>query len=86
MADIGQAIAWMRESKSVRRSGWNGKGMHIYLEDMFSWAPGGGVFAGEKRTYAPHLILFNAQGVHQPGWNASTPDLLANDWEIAAHE
>jgi len=25
-------------------------------------------------------VLKTAHGVWQPGWNASTPDLLANDW------
>jgi hypothetical protein len=86
MADIGQAIEWLKASKSIRRAGWNGRSMHVYLEDSFDWAPSGGVFAGQKRTYAPHLILYTAQGVHQPGWNASTPDLLAQDWEVAEHD
>lgn len=81
--NIGQAIEQMKGGKLVRRAGWNGKGMHIYIEDMWSFPVRAGVYKGEERQYGPCLVLFTAQGLHQPGWNASTPDLLAEDWEIA---
>lgn len=80
---IGEVVSAMRDGKLVRRSGWNGKGMHIYLEDAHSFKIGDGVFKGQRREYAPHVVLFNARGVHQPGWVCSQEDLLAEDWELA---
>lgn len=88
--DFGQAIAALKTGKSVQRSGWNGKRMHVYLEDggneTLPDVKEAGVFRGTTRSYDPHLVLFTAQGTHQPGWNASTPDVLAEDWQIAEHE
>jgi hypothetical protein len=86
MADIGQAIAWLREGKSIQRHGWNGKGMHVYMEDAHTEAYPQPKGNGERYQVAAYLVLFNAQGVRQPGWNASTPDLLAQDWEVAEHD
>lgn len=86
MGDIGWAVSHMRSGKCVRRSGWNGKGMHIYIEDGHTETVGDGVFKGTKRVYEDSIVLFTAKGTHQPGWNASTPDLLASDWEIAPVE
>lgn len=80
---FGQAIEALKTGRMVRRAGWNGKGMHVYLEDGYTTKVRGGAFKGAERKYAPCLVLFNAQGVHQPGWNASTADVLADDWEHA---
>lgn len=79
--NFGQAIEAMKKSRCVSRSGWNGKSMHLYLEDMLSFKIGDGVFKGEKRKYQPFLVLFNAQGQHQPGWVPSQSDMLAEDWD-----
>ena len=68
--NFGQAISAMRDGESVRRAGWNGKGMHIYLED---WA--------DNRKYEPVIVMFTADKKHQPGWLASQADMLAEDWE-----
>lgn len=76
--NFGQALEAMKANKSVGRTGWNGKGMHIYLEDY----PPGAILG---RTYAPCIVMFTAQGTHQPGWLASQPDMLAEDWEIVEH-
>ena len=40
--NFGQAIEAMKEGELVQRKGWNGKGMHIYLEDEFSFPIRGG--------------------------------------------
>lgn len=86
METFGWAIKQMQNGSCVRRTGWNGKGMHIYLEDMHIETIPDGVYKDEKRRYAPYFVLYNAQGIHQPGWNASTPDCLAVDWEIVPDE
>ena len=80
--NFGQAIEALKSGLMVRRLGWNGKGMHIYLEDSYSMAIGGGVFKGQSRKYEPAIFMFTAQGKHQPGWLASQADMLADDWEM----
>ena len=80
--NIGQAVEALKDGKFVQRAGWNGKGMHIYMEEGSTFAKG----TGSQRWYEPHLVLFTAQKTHQPGWNASTPDLLADDWQLADME
>lgn len=79
--NFGQAIEALKSGKLVRRAGWNGKGMHVYLEDAFGHAVGDGHYKGAARSYERCLVLFTAQKTHQPGWNASTADVLADDWE-----
>ena len=39
-------IEALNEGKRVQRQGWNGKGMHIYKEDMF-------VFLQTPKRYEP---------------------------------
>ncbi|MBK3400420.1 MAG UNVERIFIED_CONTAM: DUF2829 domain-containing protein [Methylobacterium ajmalii] len=77
----------MRDARWVRRAGWNGQGMHLYLEDhLYRTMPRadakGRVTYEDQGKYEPCVVLFTANGRHQPGWNASTPDLLAEDWEV----
>lgn len=62
------AIAAVLDGKTIRRSGWNGKGMYVYSE----------VFPGHR----PCLVLSNADGAKQPGWVFSQDDLFSADWEI----
>jgi hypothetical protein len=82
--NIGEAIAALKNEKSVRRAGWNGKGMELYLENQLSHTIPGGIFKGIRREYAPVVCLVTPKGIHQPGWVCSQEDLLANDWEIVA--
>ena len=77
--NFGQAIEALKAGKSVRRKGWNGKGMHIYLED---WVEGTLTFGADERHYKPVIVMYTAQGEHQPGWLASQADMLADDWEL----
>ena len=79
---FGDAIEAMKQGKLVQRAGWNGKNMHIYLEDRYSYPIKGGVFKGQTREYEPVICMFTAQGRHQPGWLASQPDILATDWQL----
>mgnify|MGYP001591717919 FL=1 len=80
--NFGQSIEAMKANKCVARSGWNGKNMHIYLEDMWSFPIRDGIYKGQNRKYDPVICMFTAQGTHQPGWLASQADILAEDWEI----
>lgn len=69
MMNFGQAIEMLKAGKWVRRAGWNGKGMYIYLE------------AGFPQSYEPFIVMKTAQGKFQPGWLASQADILGEDWE-----
>ena len=82
--NFGEAIVALKDSKMVRRAGWNGKGMHIYLEDGFSIPIRAGLYRGAKRAYEPVICMYTAQGKHQPGWLASQADMLAEDWVCVA--
>lgn len=84
--NFGQAIEALKAGKSVSRVGWNGKKMHLYLEDMLSFTIKAGVFKGQRRQYEPVIVMFTAQETHQPGWLASQADILAEDWGIVVHE
>jgi len=79
---FGWAIKQMQNGSRVQREGWNGKGMFIYLEDGLSYEIGAGAYAGTVRTYEPCIVMFTAQGKHQPGWLASQADMLAADWRV----
>ena len=78
--NFGDAIFELKKGNMVSRSGWNGKGMHLYLEDQLSHTVPGGVFKGQRREYEPCICMYTAQGKHQPGWLASQADMLADDW------
>ncbi len=85
--EIGWAIKQMRNGSRVRRAGWNGKGMFLYLvqgstflvnrEPLLSIFP-----PGTPVQYQPHVDMWTAQGTAVP-WLCSQSDLLATDWELA---
>lgn len=87
---IGRAVKALREGERVRRRGWNGKGMFlvfvpgtegVVLRAGTPYARHLGV--GTTQAIGPHIDMYTAQGVMQPGWLASQADLLATDWELA---
>lgn len=81
--NFGQAVEDLKAGKLVQRAGWNGKGMHLYLEDQLSYTIGAGIYKGERREYQPCIVMFTAQQQqHQPGWLASQADILAEDWQV----
>ena len=77
--DFGDAIREMKAGKCVQRAGWNGKNMHIYLDEGGKYSVHGGA---HNREYMPMICMYTAQGTHQPGWLASQPDMLAEDWSV----
>lgn len=80
--NFGQALEALKKGKRVQREGWNGKGMHIFLEEHFEFLIPAGAFKGQKRKYEPVICMFTAQGTTQPGWLASQPDMLSEDWRV----
>ncbi|TIM14492.1 MAG: DUF2829 domain-containing protein [Mesorhizobium sp.] len=89
--NFGQALEALKAGDCVRRAGWNGKGMHLYIEDsLYRSMPRadvkGKITYTDQGKYAPCICMFTAQKVHQPGWLASQPDMLAEDWEVLTWE
>lgn len=77
---FGDAIELVRtRNAKIQRAGWNGKGMHVYLLPPFSLPDPTGT---GPTAFEGCLVLFTADRKHQPGWNASQPDLLATDWQV----
>ncbi len=89
--DFGTIIHALRQGRRARRAGWNGKGMWIALVQVHGFErvskdwPEDWDNDGDNEQIAPCIVLYTAQRVYQPGWNASTPDLLATDWEVMQH-
>lgn len=80
------ALTAIKDGRRVQRTGWNGKGMFVFL------VPGSVFYAsrspmtelfprGTEIRYHPHIDMKTAQGYVVP-WVASHADLLAEDWEI----
>jgi len=86
--DFGDAIRELKDGNRVARKGWNGKDM--WLAHMPSMVvPADKVNDRTRRHVAEgdlvvgeYIVMWTAQGVWQPGWLASQPDMLADDWEI----
>jgi hypothetical protein len=80
------ALHWLKEGKRVARSGWNGKGMFLFLVPGSTFKvnrpPLMGIYPeGTEITYQSHIDMRTAQGTVVP-WLASQSDLLSNDWEL----
>lgn len=65
---FGDAIEILKAGGHVARAGWNGRDMFLYLLDDID-------------QFEPCIVMFTAQKKHQPGWLASQPDMLSQDWE-----
>lgn len=83
---IGEAMVALRAGRAVQRSGWNGKGMFIYLVGPGRYAATtapGMLIATEQPDglvpYLPYMAMRTVTGEVVP-WLASQTDLLAEDW------
>lgn len=81
--NFGQAIEALKVGKKVARSGWNGKGMFLFLREgrlitgVDPSTPMGGDFES-----LPHICMRTADGKCCVGWLASQTDMLGEDWEV----
>ena len=83
--DFGGALVALKEGKMVRRQGWNGKGMFLFLvpgsKFVVNRPPLLGIYPeGTEVTYLPHIDMKTATGEIVP-WLASQSDVLATDWD-----
>jgi len=84
--DFSMALALLRLGRRVARTGWNGKGMFLFLVPGSTFQvnrpPLLGIYpAGEQIEYQPHIDMRTAQGTIVP-WLASQTDLIACDWVL----
>lgn len=84
--NFGQAFEAMKEGKLVARSGWNGKGMFVFLVPGSTFVvnrpPLLGIFpAGTEINYRRHIDVRDEEGMIGP-WVASQLDLQSDDWSI----
>lgn len=84
--DFSLALKHIKAGMLVRREGWNGKGMFIFLVPGSTFkvnrAPLLGIFPeGTEINYHAHIDMKTSDGKIVP-WLASQTDILANDWEI----
>lgn len=85
---FGDALKALKSGRRVCRSGWNGKGMWLYLipaEVMGVISvrpPKSSNTPGEK--YKPHasIAMKTSDGSLVVGWLASQSDMLAEDWML----
>ena len=85
MMTFSEALVAVKEGAQVRRSGWNGKGMFIFLVPGSIFAanrpPLLGIYPeGKEITYLAHIDMVTVSGAVVP-WLASQTDVLAEDWE-----
>lgn len=83
---FGLAIEALKQGKKVARSGWNGKGMFLFLVAGSTFkvnrAPLLGIYPeGTEISYHAHIDIKTADGQIVP-WLASQADMLAEDWEV----
>ena len=83
---FGLAVEAMKQGCKVARSGWNGKGMFLFLVPGSTFkvnrAPLLGIYPeGTEINYCPHIDMKTADEKVVP-WLASQTDVLAEDWEV----
>lgn len=85
--NFSNALDFIKAGRRVARSGWNGKGMFVFLVAGSRFAvsrePLLSHFGeGTMIDYHAHIDMRTADGKIVP-WLASQADLLSDDWEIA---
>ena len=86
LLDFGEALELLKQRKKVARSGWNGKGMFVFLVPgsvfKVNRAPLLGIYPeGTEITYHAHIDMKTADNQIVP-WLASQTDVLAEDWVV----
>ena len=88
---FGDALEALKDGKKVARSGWNGKGMFIYIQEgslLIDKARNKHLseyqssLEGSPVVINPHIDMKAADGSIVIGWLASQTDMLSKDWMI----
>lgn len=75
---FGDALEALKIGKKVARTGWNSKGMYLYLADgkLLTEEIGDGSY-----PFTDTVVMKTADNMFVP-WLASQTDMLAEDWHI----
>lgn len=92
--NFGHALEAMKLGSKVARSGWNGKGMFVYLVNgsIVNQLHGeaakhiGQPAEGSAQNICSHIDMKAADGSIVVGWLTSQTDMLAEDWTIVLGE
>lgn len=84
--DFSDALRHLKDGRKVARSGWNGKGMFLFLVSgsrfKVNRPPLLGIYPeGTEISYRPHIDMKTVDGEVVP-WVASQTDLTAEDWRV----
>jgi hypothetical protein len=83
--NFSQALISIKVGKKLARSGWNGKGMFVFLVQGSTFkanrSPLLDFYPNTEIHYRPHIDMRDAQGSIVP-WMASQTDLLSDDWMV----
>lgn len=84
--DFGKAIAAIKDGKRVHRSGWNGKGMFVYLVPPAAYPVRTGAAKahfgeGALVSYNAYMAIKNVDDTVST-WVPSVNDCLADDWAV----
>ena len=76
---FGDALEALKIGKKVARTGWNSKGMYLYLADgkLLTEEIGDGSY-----PCTDTVVMKPADNKYCIGWLASQTDMLAEDWHI----
>jgi len=82
-----QALEHLKNGIKMQRTGWNGKGMFVFLVQgskfVVNRPPLLGIYPeGTLITYNSHLDIKNVDGSIST-WSPSNGDVLAEDWQTA---
>ncbi|WP_336214374.1 DUF2829 domain-containing protein [Nonomuraea sp. LPB2021202275-12-8] len=88
--DFSEALRHCKAGKKISRTGWNGQGMFVVLQQGYpdgipinsNTALATGIAEGTVRRFRPYLMLHAADGSFVP-WLASMSDLLEDDWTVS---
>jgi len=85
--NFSQALVEVKKGSKVKRKGWNGKGMFIFLVIGSTFKvnrpPLLGIYPeGTEINYHAHIDMKTVDGMIVP-WVASQTDVLADDWEYS---
>ncbi|UVX30689.1 hypothetical protein PF628_gp33 [Klebsiella phage VLCpiS11a] len=81
MFGFGEAVAQLNAGVKVARSGWNGKGMFLFLVSGNSWDFTTDVEGVDGLDTLPFVCMKTADGKLVP-WLASQTDIIATDWVV----
>ena len=84
--NFGQALDAIKAGKRIARTGWNGKGMFVYLVPPASYPVQTGAAkahfgAGAMVPYNAYMAIKNVDGTVST-WVPSVNDCLATDWGL----